>query len=241
MSILPRNLVESGEHKEPPIFRRRQEAVFVHAKLANGARFPIEPPRRHMHLEGSLEGRDQLRKLVQRQTGHITTIACSGHPWAIRVTTRLTVSAGVRRAIQGGAFRGTKRLVARRTQEALVLTRADTNVVPWPIWPLAGHKLGQHVVVGSMLSPVLALLGSMPRRSMSGPHFHCNCTAPRFSGELPARWSRTHGLPASREPHRWRLRVRIAGEGAASRARDAPACPGARASPPRTSWGRARS
>src|SRR5437868_6066036 len=46
-------------------------------------------------------------------------------------------------------------------------------ILPWPVWPLAGHaRVGQNTVVGSMMiSPLLVVLGSMPRRSMSGPPF----------------------------------------------------------------------
>jgi Domain of unknown function (DUF4277) len=45
------------EQEEQPVFRRREGAVFVDGKLAGGAGFPIEAPRRHMGVERSLEGR----------------------------------------------------------------------------------------------------------------------------------------------------------------------------------------
>src|SRR5262249_27129808 len=47
-------------------------------KLAGGPGFPIEAPRRHMRLEGGLEGRDQLLKLVEGQTGEIQELQRAG-------------------------------------------------------------------------------------------------------------------------------------------------------------------
>jgi hypothetical protein len=58
--------LEVREQEKQPIFRRRQRAVLVHAKLASGPGFPIEAPRRHMCLERGLKGWDQLLKLVER-------------------------------------------------------------------------------------------------------------------------------------------------------------------------------
>ena len=45
--------------------------MLVHAKLAGGARLPIEAPYRYMGLERRLKGRDQLLKCVEGQVGEI--------------------------------------------------------------------------------------------------------------------------------------------------------------------------
>jgi hypothetical protein len=59
------------EQEEQPIFGGRQGTVLVHAKLTGSAGFPIQAPRGHMGLERRLKGRDQLLKLVERQTRKI--------------------------------------------------------------------------------------------------------------------------------------------------------------------------
>jgi len=59
------------EQEEQPLFRRRQGTVLVHGKPAGGPEFPIEAPHGHMRVERRLEGRDQLRKLVERHTRKI--------------------------------------------------------------------------------------------------------------------------------------------------------------------------
>jgi hypothetical protein len=59
------------EDEEEPLFRCPQGAVLLHAKLAGGPGFPIEPPLAHMRLERGLKGRDQELKLVERQAGEI--------------------------------------------------------------------------------------------------------------------------------------------------------------------------
>jgi hypothetical protein len=66
------------EDEEQPLFRGRQGAVLVHAKLAGGPGFPIEAPLVHMCVERGLRGRDQELKLVQRQAGEIEELC-----WAI--------------------------------------------------------------------------------------------------------------------------------------------------------------
>jgi hypothetical protein len=60
-------------------------------------------------------------------------------------------------------------------------------MLPWPVCPLAGHaRLGQHVVAGSMTILLSwRCWGACQEGVCLDPHFHCNCTAPRFSGELP--------------------------------------------------------
>jgi len=58
-------------------------------------------------------------------------------------------------------------------------------MVPWPVWPLAGHAtLGQHGVVESMRVLRVAL-GNVPRGVCLDPHVHCKRTIPRLSVELP--------------------------------------------------------
>src|SRR2546425_13299697 len=60
-------------------------------------------------------------------------------------------------------------------------------MLPWPIWPLAGHaRLGQNVVVGSMTILLSWLCwGASQEEVCLDPHFLCNLTPPRFSVELP--------------------------------------------------------
>jgi hypothetical protein len=68
---LERIRFQVDQDEQEPIFRRRQGAVFVHAKLTSGPRLPIHAPRREMCVERGLEGRDQLLKLIEGQTGEI--------------------------------------------------------------------------------------------------------------------------------------------------------------------------
>src|SRR5439155_20318148 len=60
-------------------------------------------------------------------------------------------------------------------------------MLPWPIWPLAGHaRLGQNVVVGSMTILLSWLCwGASQEGVCLDPCFLCNLTPPRFSVELP--------------------------------------------------------
>src|SRR6266436_5971566 len=60
-------------------------------------------------------------------------------------------------------------------------------MLPWPIWPLAGHaRLGQNVVVGSMTILLSWLCwGASQEEVCLDPCFLCNLTPPRFSVELP--------------------------------------------------------
>src|SRR5713226_7010463 len=60
-------------------------------------------------------------------------------------------------------------------------------MLPWPIWPLAGHaRLGQNVVVGSMTILLSWLCwGASQEKVCLDPCFLCNLTPPRFSVELP--------------------------------------------------------
>src|SRR5205814_8409699 len=61
-------------------------------------------------------------------------------------------------------------------------------IVPWPVWPLAGHaRLGQNTVVGSMTILLSWLCwGACQEEVCLDPRFLCNLTLPRFSVELPS-------------------------------------------------------
>src|SRR5215211_7496108 len=63
--------LQVGENEKQTLFRRRQGAILIHAKLAGSPEFAIEAPCHHMGLEGGLEGWHQLLKLVERQAGEI--------------------------------------------------------------------------------------------------------------------------------------------------------------------------
>src|SRR5712691_7495921 len=74
--------------------------------------------------------------------------------------------------IEGRAFGGAERLVTRVTDEPLLLLRMDTDIA------LAGLASGRAREIRAEYrggvhddSPLLVVLGSMPRRSMSGPPF----------------------------------------------------------------------
>src|SRR5438552_13481049 len=60
-------------------------------------------------------------------------------------------------------------------------------LLPWPVWPLAGHaRLGQNTVVGSMTILLSWLCwGACQEKICLDPRFLCNLTPPRFSVELP--------------------------------------------------------
>jgi hypothetical protein len=54
-----------------------------------------------------------------------------------------------------------------------VTLREWMPILPWPVWPLAGHaRLGQNVVVGSMRVLRVAL-GNVPGGVWLDPRFHC--------------------------------------------------------------------
>src|SRR6266404_730222 len=75
-------------------------------------------------------------------------------------------------AIPCRAFPRAERLVALRTHAALVLTRVDVNVTLACLSSGGARQIGAECGCGvHEASPLLALLGSMPRRSMSGPPF----------------------------------------------------------------------
>src|SRR5436189_1955231 len=67
-------------------------------------------------------------------------------------------------------------------------------MLPWPIWPLAGHaRLGQNVVVGSMTILLSWLCwGASQEEVCLDPCFLCNLTPPRFSVELPVEFEGPH-------------------------------------------------
>src|SRR4029450_1007808 len=60
-------------------------------------------------------------------------------------------------------------------------------ILPWPVWPLAGHaRLGQNTVVGSMTIRLSGLCwGAYQEEVCLDRRFLCNLTLPRFSAELP--------------------------------------------------------
>ena len=66
--------------EEPPVFRRREGAVFVDGNLAGGAGFPSEAPRGHRGLERRLAGRDALLTLVEGQAGAIQQLRRARRP-----------------------------------------------------------------------------------------------------------------------------------------------------------------
>src|ERR1700746_428263 len=75
-------------------------------------------------------------------------------------------------AVKRRAFRGAERLVALGAEEALVLPRVDANIAL--TYLASGRALQMRAEDGGGVhedSPLLALLGSMPRGSMSGPPF----------------------------------------------------------------------
>ena len=59
------------QDEQKPILRRGEGTVLVGGITTGGARLPIEAPEGHMRLEGGLKGRDDLLKLVHRETGQI--------------------------------------------------------------------------------------------------------------------------------------------------------------------------
>src|SRR2546426_11770655 len=61
-------------------------------------------------------------------------------------------------------------------------------ILPWPVWPLAGHaRLGQNTVAGSMTILLSWLCwGACQEKVCLDPRFLCNLTLPRLSVELPA-------------------------------------------------------
>src|SRR5437870_5659045 len=60
-------------------------------------------------------------------------------------------------------------------------------IVPWRVWPLAGHaRLGQNTVVGSMTILLSWLCwGACQEEVCLDPHFLCNLTPPRLDVDLP--------------------------------------------------------
>src|SRR5438067_13586286 len=60
-------------------------------------------------------------------------------------------------------------------------------ILPWPVWPLAGHaRLGQNTVVGSMTILLSWLCwGACQEEVCLDPRFLCNLTLPRLGVELP--------------------------------------------------------
>jgi len=75
-------------------------------------------------------------------------------------------------AIQRRAFRSSERLPALRAEEALLLARMDADISLACLSSGGARQMGAECACGVHEdSPLLALLGSVPRRSMSGPPF----------------------------------------------------------------------
>src|SRR2546430_7566698 len=93
--------------------------------------------------------------------------------------------------IEGRAFGGAERLVTRVTDEPLLLLRMDTDIA------LAGLASGRAREIGAEYrggvhddSPLLVVLGSMPRKSMSGPPFPLQPHSTTVKcGATPAGWA----------------------------------------------------
>jgi hypothetical protein len=75
---LERIRFQGDQDEQEPIFWCREGAVLLDGKPTSGPWFPIHLPRRHMGLERILEGRDQLRKLVESYAGAIEELHRAG-------------------------------------------------------------------------------------------------------------------------------------------------------------------
>src|SRR2546425_3684342 len=91
-------------------------------------------------------------------------------------------------AIECRAFRGTERLVALCTEEALVLARVDTNVAPASLSSGGARQIGAECRGGVHACVLRVTLGNVPRGVCLDPYFHCKHTIPRLAVELP--WSK---------------------------------------------------
>ena len=83
-------------------------------------------------------------------------------------------------------FAGAEGFVTLMADEALLLLQMDTNIA------LTSLASGMAVPIGAKygrgpMTLLLAVSGNIVTRSMSGPHFLYNFTAPRFGAELPPR------------------------------------------------------
>src|SRR5712691_4033714 len=83
-------------------------------------------------------------------------------------------------------------------------------ILPWPVWPLAGHaRLGQNTVVGSMTILLSWLCwGACQEEVCLDPRFLCNLTLPRLSVELPG-----HQHPRANHHFWWEAGVFLRGTG----------------------------
>src|SRR5439155_16931087 len=112
---------------------------------------------------------------------------------------------GSAQSVKHRAFGGTERLVTGVTDEPLLLLRMDTNSA----W--AGLASGRAREIGAEYcggvhgdSPFLVVLGSMPRRSMSGPPFPLqpHSTTVKCGATLHAGCTPEHGFFGLRTPDR---------------------------------------
>src|SRR4029453_18978806 len=126
------------------------------------------PPSRHGPLVEPKGRDDSLHWAAMREQRHHEAHRLGSSPQAVKYRT----------------FRGAERLVTRGAKEALVLARVDANIA------LAGLASGRALQIGAEYSggvhdasPLLALLGGMPRRSMSGPLFSLQTNLTTVKGE----------------------------------------------------------
>ena len=121
---------------------------------------------------------------VRSSTPQVATIACTGPPGASKVTRRITSGRKARRRAARPCV--AVPVVPHCVQMQRRSWRAWMPISPrlfgrWQARQLgAGDRTGVHAA-----SPLLAVLGRMPRRRSRAPHFHYKRTSPRFSGELP--------------------------------------------------------
>ena len=66
--------LQGGEQEKQTLFRRRQGAMLLHAKLAGSPGCAIEAPGGHIGVEGGLAGWHQRRKRVERHAGEIQAL-----------------------------------------------------------------------------------------------------------------------------------------------------------------------
>lgn len=94
-----------------------------------------------------LPSRASQEATVRSSEPHATTMACRGHPWARSVTTRLLVSAEVRRRYHAGPCVAVH-VLPHWVQMKRCSCCEWIPRLPWPVWPLAGQaRFGQHVTV----------------------------------------------------------------------------------------------
>ena len=145
--------------------------LFNHILLDRRPLLPCTcPPSRHRPLVEPEGRHDRLQRTTRREPCH------HGHDQFSRRT----------QPGEDRACRSREGLMALLTNKPLRLARVDTAMA---LADLASGRTCQvraednrGVQAGS---PLLALLGSMPRRRIAGPHCCYKCPSPRLRGELP--------------------------------------------------------